>query len=1043
MHPVNHHRRPHASLHRLWALGLVGLFILASFSTACSDDVDEMEVDTNNDLEPAPDAGELDAELDDASPPATDVDPPSEDADRPSPDTTQDWDWEDEDFSIHAINPSHGPVAGGTRVHISGSDLTENTQLLFGAESVEVELSQGQLVAETPPAAGTGPVTVRAISSNGETDEIPNGFTYSNAIAVESIVPDRLPTTGGVEITLHGSGFVEPMGVSFSGTSARRIDVVNSQTARVVVPPMPRGFADLRISVPDDQVVIDDGVYFFSRIEIDQIEPGVGSMAGGEPVTLYGRGFNPETTVSFGGVEAPVQSVDVGAGELHITTPSATSPGPVDIDIAHEYDARRIVDGFVYDDGDQDTLYTLRPASAPMSGGTEHVVSGRGLDAANTVIEIGGTSAPIIDTSAGHARVEAPPSDASGVVDVRLVRDGTELDRLDDSFEYLPELAVDELEPDTGSADGGETVAIYGQGFSDLQSVHFGGLPAAFEVIADDELSVTTPSSQPGTVDVTITTDKADVVVADGFSFEGELQLWSMSPSRGAIAGDTYVTLLGQGFSGTIEIDVGDQPATDIRRIDPYTVTFRTPPASSTGAQDVTLRAMEQDAQPPYPFVYFNPLSSFGGAHGSPVNGAINVSVLTMDGSPVPGAFVMLSTQPDTPYQGLTNANGQITLSGPGVIGPQSITATAHGLSSFTVRELDAENLTILLNPLEPAEGGGGEIPPPPIAYFEGDITITGKGSDPDGGAEYNMSMVRTTRSSINSGQTNPGSGSIVDGEGRFEVRSRVGDLALVALCGLYDVENDTFKPKMMAVQRNLAAANGQTKEVDLECDIPLEGTLPVKINNPVYAPDGPLFNEISTYLDFGFEGVFAMPNRVTGLDDILFGSGLPAPTGKLEGVTYSVVAGSYNDTGLPYTQTSMSGISELEHLTSTPPLVGVPELLAPTPGNAVDEEIRFGLKGSNQPDFFYIILRNPMGLPVWSFVVPGDDHLIPMPEFPSFSNLPADQRPDPYQSGTLYTIAYALQIDGFNYNAFTYGDFNSGRWSAFAVDSWDLRLAD
>ncbi len=1038
-----HHRPMRSPRDLLTGLRLCALLLIVIMAAACSDDVEQIQP-TDTGVEAAPDSGDIDTGTDVADPPTDAAIPePTEDVERPPTDATQEWEWDDEEFGIHAVSPASGPVEGGTRIHVSGTALSENTQLLIGAESVDVALSQGELVAETPPAAGPGPVTVRAISTGGETVEIPNGFRYVNDIDVQSIVPDRLPTTGGVEITLHGTGFMEPMGVSFSGVPARRVEVVSEAMARVVVPPMGRGYADVRVSVPDAQVLLEDGLYFFSRIDVDAIEPAIGDLEGGESVTLHGVGFTPDAAVLFGGQSAPVESVDIANGELHVLTPGADMPGPVDVEVINEFDSRRIVDGFVYDDGDGDMLSSIRPDVAPITGGTEHVVSGRQLDASDTVIEIGGKSAEIIDTSGAHARIEAPAADTPGTVDIRVLQNGVELERLEDAFEYLSELSIDTAEPDAGAAEGGETITIDGTGLGAVKTVSFGGLPASFEIIDDSTLSVTTPTSQPGSVDIIATTAEREAILEDGFYFEGQVQVWSMQPSRGAIAGDTFVTLYGQGFDGTIEIDIGDQSGTDIRRIDPYTVTFRTPSVDATGPREVTLGAMGQQASPSYPFVYFNPLSSFGGAHGSPVDGAINVSVLNMDGSPVPGAFVMLSTKPDTPYQGMTNANGQVTISGPDLVGPQSITATAHGLSTFTVRELNAENLTILLNPLEPAEGGGGEITPPPIAYFEGEITISGKGSDPDGGIEYNMSQVRTTRSAITSGQTNPGSGSIVDGEGSYEIRSRVGDLALVALCGQYDSETEQFTPHMMGVQRNLSASNGLTQEVDLDCDIPLEGTLPVKINDPVFAPDGPTFNRISTFLDFGYEGVFAMPNTTTGLDDILLGAPLPAPTGALAGITYSVVAGSYNDTGLPYTQTSIRDIEELEKLSASRPLVGVPELTAPSPGTAVDGEIRFRLKGLNEPDFYYLVLRNAMGLPVWTFVVPGDDDLIPMPEFPSFSNLPADQRPQPYQPGTLYSIAYALQIDGFNYDAFTYGDFNSGRWSSFAVDSWDIRLAD
>ncbi len=1011
--------------------------------SACSDD--SVEDPDNEDNEELEDAGVPDTEEDTSTTPGGDVDAGEEEDTRPDEDAGQEWDWDDDDFGIDAVVPARGPIGGGTTVHVTGGDLSEDTQLLFGSESVDVELSQGQLVAQTPPATAHGPVDVRAISPGGEVSEIANGFTYTDPIAVDSVTPDLLPTTGGYEITLHGSGFSEPMGVSFDGTSARSIQVVNEEIVHLTIPQMPRGHADLRVTAPDADDVVEDAVYFYDPIEIDYIVPAAGSVDGGESVTISGSGITSDVSVLFGDYEAEIDSVSVGDQTVTITTPSASSTGSVDVVLENEFDTERVSDGFVYDDDTEDVLYSVQPSIADVAGGSEHVVSGRNLDASNADITVDGTSATIIESSSAHAIIEAPGSNTAGSVDVALLRGAQERDRLHDALTYVGPLAIDDITPDSGSVDGGDEVTITGEGFADAERVRFGGRSTSFEVIDDSELMVTTPPSEAGSVDVTVSDGHRDATITDGFYFETDIELWSMSPSRGAMAGDTYVTLRGQGFGGNIDVTVGDQSATEVRRLDPYTVTFRTPPSSSTGARDVRLQALGQEAETPYPFVYFEPMSSFGGAWGSRVRGAVNVTVLAIDGSPVPGAYVTLSNDPDTAYRGYTDENGQITLSGPDVRGPQSITATATELSSFTVRQLDAENVTLILEPTVPADGeGGGEIEPPPIAHFQGTVTITGKGSDPDGGIpEYNMSLVRTTRSAIGGTDFAPGADSVVDGEGAYELRSRVGDVALIAVCGRYFEEDDYFRAKMMGVKRNFSVGNGDVVDADLECDIPLEESIPLRIQDSVYAPDGPTMNRIQPYLDFGFEGVFRMPEPVTGLDDILDAEPLPALEGVLEHVTVAAIAGSYTDGNIPYSRTTIKDMSKLGQLHSTRPLVGVPELLDPTPGTTADGQIQLGLKGSNNPDFHHVILRNSYGLTAWKFLIPGDHQFIPLPEFPSFSELPSDQRPDPYQTGTLFTTLYTAEIDGFDYNAFTFGDLQSGRWDAFGLDSTTMVIAD
>ncbi len=1008
-------------------------------ATGCSDD-DPDEIAEDVDAGDFNDADGDAPDSEDAGDSATgDLD--EEDADRPPPgEGDNDWEW-DEDFSVQAISPARGPLAGGTQVQIAGTGLNSNTTVLFGSTSVEVTTSQGQLLVKSPPADSAGPVTVRVISGDGETIDVENGFTYSNGLSVSSASPDRIPTTGGVEITLHGNGFVDAMGVSFSGTPARRVDVINNQLARVIAPSHSRGRADLRVSIPDEAVVLEDGIYFFRPLSVDSVTPAAGSIHGGDTVVLKGEGFTSSTDVFFGDEEATIVSLNVGAGELVVLTPPAATEGPADIFLENSDDVLRLRNAFYYDQEPDNALYSIYPGRAPTSGDSEHVVAGRGLDGSDAVLFLDGQQVTILDSGPGHALIETPSVDNPGAVDLDFERGGQHVASLPDALLYELRPIISEVEPASGSAAGGETVHIYGEDLSDVNSVSFGGLPASFEVIDDGHITATTPRSEAGAVDVRLESGTQQAALENGYTFSAPLEIWSMRPSRGAIAGGTHVTVQGRGFTGLIEVDIGGESATNIRRIDPYTITFRTPP-SNAGPREVTISAVGMEENTPYPFVYFNPLSSFGGASGAPVDGAVNVSVVTVDGTPIPGAFVMLSTQADTPFRGFTDANGQIVLSGPGVLGSQMVTATAANFSSFTVRHIDAENITIVLNPIE-ADGGGGQGSPPPIGRISGEITITGKSEDPAGGTDYNMSMIRTTRNHLFGGTRNPGPDSVVAGEGPFSISTRIGDMALIGLCGIYDADTDTFTPKLMAVERYLFLSDQDHQRVDLECDIPLDKSLPIKLVDPVYAPTGPTINEASAFLDFGFEGVFRIPDAARGVSDVLVVEGLPAAEDALHDITYSVVAGSYNGAGTPYTQTTMEGITDLERFHSTRPLVGVPELLSPAPGGVADGQIQLGLKGVNSPDFFYIILRNAIGLPVWSFVVPGYERIIPLPEFPTFDELSPDDRPEPFQPGTLYGVAYGLNIDGFDYHGFTNRDFASSRWSGFSVATWQMRLAD
>ena len=128
-------------------------------------------------------------------------------------------------FAISAVVPDFGPVEGGTRVRIQGTALQQGSTVFIGTHEMEVELSGGTLVGLTPPGAGPGPATVKVIAPDGEVRALVDGYRYVETLRVDSVVPFRVPTTGGVEVEVRGAGFSDVLGVSFSGDAALRVSV--------------------------------------------------------------------------------------------------------------------------------------------------------------------------------------------------------------------------------------------------------------------------------------------------------------------------------------------------------------------------------------------------------------------------------------------------------------------------------------------------------------------------------------------------------------------------------------------------------------------------------------------------------------------------------------------------------------------------------------------------------------------------------------------------------------------------------------------------
>ena len=100
-------------------------------------------------------------------------------------------------MSITGVNPTNGPVAGGTTVTITGTGFQGgSTTVAFGSNNgtgVTVA-SDTQLSVVTPASAAAGPVSITVINNNGSAS-LPNSFVYGAVNTAGGTVTEHL---GGV-----------------------------------------------------------------------------------------------------------------------------------------------------------------------------------------------------------------------------------------------------------------------------------------------------------------------------------------------------------------------------------------------------------------------------------------------------------------------------------------------------------------------------------------------------------------------------------------------------------------------------------------------------------------------------------------------------------------------------------------------------------------------------------------------------------------------------------------------------------------------------
>ena len=87
------------------------------------------------------------------------------------------------------------------------------------------------------------------------------------------------------------------------------------------------------------------------------------------------------------------------------------------------------------------------------------------------------------------------------------------------------ELAVLNVEPDSGIAAGGETISVVGAGFTGADAVKIGSQDcASFNVVDDGHVSCVTPAQAPGDYDVTVEKGVNSKTLTNGYRYTGEAQ---------------------------------------------------------------------------------------------------------------------------------------------------------------------------------------------------------------------------------------------------------------------------------------------------------------------------------------------------------------------------------------------------------------------------------------------------------------------------------------------------------------------------------------
>jgi hypothetical protein len=532
---------------------------------------------------------------------------------------------------VESIEPTGGPVTGGTVIRIRGHNFAFTSHLAcrIGDRFTPAEFINSTVLLCATPASPPGPTPVQVVfeeRGSGVTN-LTDAATFHFMEAVPTLLamaPQLGPLSGSTRLTLSGTDFVAgAMLCRFRRTlDAAEVGIlvaasVTSESSLTCDTPaaLEPGTSFVDASVDGQQFTSNILTFrYYGNISVHAVLPMRGPETGGTRVRVFGFNMTdllaPQPSCRFGLRDEPAgTTVVIGdwirSGVVECVTPPRVGRGlgPVFVGLSlnggqdfvwsHEQ---------LYNYDPAFHLVNVRPSHGWMRGGTLLEITGSGFTyTGDLACRFGGRDV-------GHAsfvngsliRCLSPPATSLGTVGVEVSLNGVDFTSGEGvDFKYSRELTILGVSPSSGPPEGGTPVNVSGLGFaSDLSMSsqvaclfgEAGRVPAT--VVSDSVLTCTTPPNPTlGPVPLRITLNGQDLteLSVPEFRYTSSLHVTSLDPAFGSFEGGDLVTVYGGVFLNDRTVcrfsSPGWSQVVPARWISASQIECRSPPARPSNAQ--------------------------------------------------------------------------------------------------------------------------------------------------------------------------------------------------------------------------------------------------------------------------------------------------------------------------------------------------------------------------------------------------------------------------------------------------------------------------
>jgi len=275
---------------------------------------------------------------------------------------------------VTSVNPSAGPLAGGTAVTIQGENFSGATAVKFNSTpgNIVSVSADGSNLSATSPAGSAGTVDITVVTPAGASaTSSADQFIYAPAPTVSSVQPATGSTGGGTVVTITGTNFTGTgytvTAVNFGGVPATFSVSADGLSISATSPAGSAGSVGVTVVTPGGSGVSATQFTYAPPPVVQSISPSYGPATGNTPVTIRGTGFSGATEVDFGSTAVTPASVSADGTSITATTPAASSVGAVDVKVVTPIGTDTLTGGFTYE---LIISGTVKDGGTPISGST-------------------------------------------------------------------------------------------------------------------------------------------------------------------------------------------------------------------------------------------------------------------------------------------------------------------------------------------------------------------------------------------------------------------------------------------------------------------------------------------------------------------------------------------------------------------------------------------------------------------------------------------------------------------------------------------------